>query len=499
MLKKLRITLAVIFSLLITLLFLDFTGALHAWFGWMAKLQFLPALLASNFIVVAAIVVTTLIFGRVYCSIICPLGVYQDGVSWIGEKIRKNHFRYRKNRKWLRYSIAIVFAVLLFLGLNWIAILIAPYSIYGRIASNIFAPVYQSINNIFAYFAERWGSYAFYHVDVYIKSLPIFIISLVYFIGITLSGMFFGRGYCNNICPVGTVLGVFSKYSLLKPHINAEKCKSCGLCEKNCRCSAIDSESKTIDYSKCVTCFNCIGKCNRGAISYRLVKSEKLKVKREDGGEIKDEGSTSRKMFLATIAGLATVSAVKAQEKIVDGGLAIIEDKKAPKRNTPLKPAGSQSLKNFTSSCTGCQLCVQSCENHVLRPSTKLENLMQPEMSYERGYCRPECTACSEVCPAGAIRKVSREEKSSIQIGHAVFIAKNCVSFNGEAECGNCARRCPSGAITMMHSDSDDESSPMVPIVNQERCIGCGACEHVCPARPFSAIYVEGNEVHRTI
>lgn len=499
MLKKLRITLAVIFSLLITLLFLDFTGALHAWFGWMAKLQFLPALLASNVIVVAAIVVTTLIFGRVYCSIICPLGVYQDGTSWIGEKIRKNHFRYRKNRKWLRYSIAIVFAVLLFLGLNWIAILIAPYSIYGRIASNIFAPVYQSINNLFAYFAERWGSYAFYHVDVYIKSLPIFIISLAYFIGITLSGMFFGRGYCNNICPVGTVLGIFSKYSLLKPHIDAEKCKSCGLCEKNCRCSAIDSKSKTIDYSKCVTCFNCIGKCNRGAISYRLVKSEKLKVKREDGGEIKDEGSTSRKMFLATIAGLATVSAVKAQEKIVDGGLAIIEDKKAPKRNVSLKPAGSQSLKNFTSSCTGCQLCVQSCENHVLRPSTKLENLMQPEMSYERGYCRPECTACSEVCPAGAIRKVSREEKSSIQIGHAVFIAKNCVSFNGEAECGNCARRCPSGAITMMHSDADDESSPMVPIVNQERCIGCGACEHVCPARPFSAIYVEGNEVHRMI
>ena len=501
MLKKLRITLAVIFFSLITLLFLDFTGALHAWFGWMAKLQFLPALLASNFIVVAAIIVMTLIFGRVYCSIICPLGVYQDGISWIGEKIHKNHFRYRKSRKWLRYSIAIVFAALLFLGLNWIAILIAPYSIYGRIASNIFAPVYQSINNIFAYFAERWGSYAFYHVDVYIKSLPIFIISLVYFIGITLSGMFSGRGYCNNICPVGTVLGIFAKYSLLKPHIDTEKCKSCGLCEKNCRCSAIDSESKTIDYSKCVTCFNCIAKCNRGAISYGIVKNEVLRVESEvKGAESPENNSTtSRKMFLATIAGLATVSAVKAQEKIVDGGLAIIKDKKAPKRNTPLKPTGSQSLKNFTSSCTGCQLCVQSCENNVLRPSTKLENLMQPEMSFERGYCRPECTACSEVCPAGAIRKVSKEEKSSIQIGHAVFIAKNCVSFNGEAECGNCARRCPSGAITMMHSDADDESSPMVPIVNQERCIGCGACEHVCPARPFSAIYVEGNEVHRMI
>lgn len=494
MLRKTRITLAVIFISLITLLFLDFTGVIHAWFGWMAKLQFLPALLASSFVVVAAILVITLIFGRIYCSIICPLGVYQDFTSWIGEKFNKNHFRYTKNRKWLRYSIAIVFAAFLFFGLNWIAILIAPYSIYGRIASNIFAPIYQSINNIFAYFAERWNSYAFYHVDVYIKSLPIFIISLLYFLGITLSAIFWGRAYCNNICPVGTLLGVFSKYSLFKTHIDSEKCSSCGLCEKNCRCSAINSKSRTIDYSKCVTCFNCIDKCKQGAMSYGIIKRTTDEVKSDDKGE----GTTTRKTFLATMAGLATASVVNAQEKVVDGGLAIIKDKKVPERNTPVKPAGSQSLKNFTSSCTGCQLCVQSCKNNVLRPSTKLENFMQPEMSFERGYCRPECTACSEVCPAGAIRKVSREEKSSIQTGHAVFIAKNCVSFNGEADCGNCARHCPSGAITMMHSD-DDDLSPMIPIVNQERCIGCGACEHVCPARPFSAIYVEGNEVHRFI
>lgn len=501
MLKKIRITLAVIFFLLITLLFLDFTGFFHAWFGWMAKLQFLPALLASNFIVLAALLLLTLLFGRIYCSIICPLGVYQDFTSRIGEKLHKNHFHYKQNHKWSRAAFFMLFLVLSIVGLNGIAILIAPYSIYGRIASNIFAPVYQSINNVFAYFAERWDSYAFYHVDVYIKSLPIFIISLIYFVGITLSGIFFGRGYCNTVCPVGTILGVVAKYSFLKPHVNSEKCNSCGLCEKNCRCTAIDSKSKTIDYTKCVTCFNCVENCKRGAMTYGRVKSGVLRVKSEvDNSESSaNESKTSRKMFLAMMAGLATASAVKAQEKVVDGGLAIIEDKKAPKRNTPLKPAGSQSIKYFTLNCTGCQLCVQSCENQVLRPSTKLETLMQPEMSFERGYCRPECTACSNVCPAGAIRKVTREEKSSIQIGHAVFIAKNCVSYNGETDCGNCARHCPSGAITMMHSIADDETSPMVPIVNQERCIGCGACEHVCPARPFSAIYVEGNEVHRVI
>ena len=494
MLKKIRVLLAAVSFILITLLFLDFSGTLHAWLGWMAKLQFLPALLASSFVIVAAILVVTFLFGRVYCSVICPLGIYQDGIARIAERRKKNRYRFKGGRKWLRYSIAIVFAILIFAGLNSVAILIAPYSIYGRIASNVLAPVYRLINNMLAYFAERWDSYAFYHVDVYIKSLPIFIVSLVYFLAITMSAVFFGRGYCNTVCPVGTILGVFAKYSVFKPHFDLEKCNSCGLCEKNCRCSAIDAKNHVIDYSKCVTCFNCVSGCKRGAMIYG--------VRLENSKNIEDsvnEGKTSRKTFLSTVAVLATASALKAQEKVVDGGLATIEKKKAPKREMPIKPAGSVSLDNFSSRCTGCQLCVQACPNDVLRASSKLETFMQPEMSFERGYCRPECTKCSEVCPAGAIQKVTREEKTSIQIGHAVWIGRNCVPLCDGVECGNCAKHCPSGAITMMPYDVNDPSSPMIPIVNEERCIGCGACEHVCPARPFSAIFVEGNLNHRSI
>lgn len=124
---------------------------------------------------------------------------------------------------------------------------------------------------------------------------------------------------------------------------------------------------------------------------------------------------------------------------------------------------------------------------------------MQPEMSYERGYCRPECTKCSEVCPAGAIRPITREEKTGIQIGHAVWVKANCVVLTDGVSCGNCARHCPSGAIQMVPSDPNDENSLKIPVVNTERCIGCGACENLCPARPFSAIYVEGHERHRNI
>lgn len=498
MLKKLRITLAIICFTLITLLFLDFTGTIHAWFGWMAKLQFVPALLASGSITVLAIIVT-MTFGRIYCSILCPLGVYQDGISRMAEKRKKNRYKFKKSRKWLRYSILLVFAVLLFVGLNSIAILIAPYSIYGRIASNLFAPLYQLINNVLAYFAERWDSYAFYHVDVYIKSLPIFIVSIAYFLIITILSLTNGRWYCNTVCPVGTILGFFARFSLFKPVIDTEKCNSCGLCERNCRCSAIDSKNHKIDYTKCVTCFNCIEKCHQGAMRYRLAGNTDNVNKVKTIGDETKNGKTSRKTFIATVATLAAASTLKAQEKVVDGGLATIEKKKAPKRETPIKPAGSISLDNFSSRCTGCQLCVQVCPNDVLRASSKLDTFMQPEMSYERGYCRPECTKCSEVCPAGAITKVTCEQKTAIQIGHAVWIGRNCVPLRDGVTCGNCAKHCPSGAITMMHYDPEDTTSPMIPSINTEKCIGCGACEHVCPARPFSAIFVEGNLIHKEV
>lgn len=209
--------------------------------------------------------------------------------------------------------------------------------------------------------------------------------------------------------------------------------------------------------------------------------------------------ATNRRAFLIG-SGLALATAALAQTKQkVDGGLAEIEDKKAPERKTPLTPPGSLSARHFAQHCTGCQLCVAQCPNEVLRPSTGLLTLMQPTMSYERGFCRPECTRCSDVCPAGAIKPISREEKSSTQIGHAVWIKKNCVVLTDGVSCGNCERHCPVGAIKMVPLHPEDELGAYVPAINESRCIGCGACEYHCPARPFSAIYVEGHEVHKTV
>lgn len=497
MLRKIRVALAAVFFTLITLLFLDFTGTLHSWFGWMAKIQFLPALLALNIAVLVFLVVLTLLFGRIYCSVICPLGVMQDIIAWLGKKRKKNRYSYSPAKQVLRYAVLFAYILIVIAGIGSIAAFFAPYSAFGRIASNLLAPVYAIGNNLLAYFAERAGSYMFYSTDIWIKSLPTFIIAIVTFVVLAFLAWRGGRTYCNTICPVGSVLGFLSKYSWFKPVIDSSKCGGCSLCERNCKSSCINSKECTIDYSRCVACMDCISKCKRGAISYVHVSKDVLDktVACNDG---KSSGNAGRRNFIAATAVLAT-TALRAQEDKVDGGLAVIADKKAPKRLTKIVPPGALSIAYFEQHCTGCQLCVSACPNGVLRPSTGLADMIQPHSSYERGYCRPECTKCSQVCPAGAIRPLDVADKSSVQIGRAVWVKENCIPLTDGKSCGNCARHCPVGAIRMVWSNPQDKNSLKIPVVNTERCIGCGACENLCPARPFSAIYVEGNEVHRTI
>ena len=498
MLRKIRIATAIICFTLITLLFLDFTGTLHQWFGWLAKIQFLPALLALNIGIVLALIVLTFALGRIYCSVICPLGIFQDAISWIAGKRKKNRFVYSPAISWLRYGVLALFIIALIAGIGSFVQLLAPYSSYGRIASNLFAPLYQWGNNLLAYWAERMDSYAFYSVDVWMKGTLTLGIAVVTFIILSILAWRSGRTYCNTICPVGTVLGFLSKYSFFKPVIDTAKCNGCGLCARNCKASCINSKEHKIDYSRCVTCMDCIGKCKQGAIRY-IPRQKEESLTDKQTTENMDKSGVSRRNFLSVTALLTSATALKAQKIKVDGGLAVIEDKKIPNRSTPITPAGSQSARNLAQHCTACQLCVSVCPNQVLRPSDNLEKLMQPKMSYERGYCRPECTRCSDICPTGAIRSVTKADKSAIQIGHAVWIKKNCVVNRDGVECGNCARHCPVGAIQMIPIDAKNKDSLKIPAVNTERCIGCGACENLCPARPFSAIYVEGHEIHRTV
>lgn len=496
MLKNIRVFLAVISIVMITLCFVDFTGLAAEWFGWTVKIQFLPALLALNFVAVAALVLVTLLLGRVYCSVICPLGVMQDMFGWLGRKSKKYRYSYSPAKNILRIIFFCIMVVAIIAGLGIVVSLLAPYSAYGRICSNLLAPVWAGANNVLASIAESNDSYAFYKVDAGIRSWTVFGVAVATLVILGCLSWRNGRTYCNTVCPVGTLLGFLSRFSLFAPVIDKSKCNACGLCSRNCKASCIDGKKHSIDYSRCVACMDCIETCNHNAISYGLRCGHK-----QDEAENQDPApvSGSRRTFVVTSLAVAGAAALKAQEKKVDGGLAVIEDKQIPERKVRIVPPGAISLRNLSEHCTSCQLCISACPEGVIRPSGDLEWFMKPESSYEKGYCRPECTRCSDVCPTGAIIPVTAAEKSAIQIGHAVWVSKNCVPLVDGVACGNCARHCPTGAIQMVNSVAGDESSLKIPAVNIEKCIGCGACENLCPARPFSAIYVEGHENHRTI
>ncbi len=508
MLRIIRMILGILMLAAITFLFVDVSGFAAEHLHWLTHIQILPAFMAGNFIVVSVIVLLTLLFGRIYCSVICPMGLLQDLFGRLGFRARNRRYSYSPAKTVLRLVVLFVFILAMVVGLGSVVALLAPYSSFGRIAQNLFQPLYQLLNNLLAFGSESFDDYTFSTSDIWLRSLPVFIVALVTFVAVAVLAWRNGRTYCNTICPVGTILGYVAKFSLFAPVINSSKCVGCKMCEKNCKAACIKingprEKGQEIDGSRCVTCFNCIDNCRQGAISYTIRYKRHLneKVTSAEGQTAEGQSSdapkadVSKRAFLVGL-GLVAASAVKSQEdKVADGGLAIIEDKKPSRREVPLVPPGARSLRQFSRRCTGCQVCVAKCPNGVLRPSSDLATFMQPRMSYERGYCRPECNVCSVVCPAGAIEHIDLSEKSSIVIGHAVWVADRCVVNAEGVKCGNCARHCPMGAIAMVkHPDNPDLR---IPAVHEDRCIGCGACEHVCPTRPLSAIYVEGHENHR--
>mgnify|MGYP000004759142 CR=1 FL=1 len=200
MLRKIRLTCGIICLTLITLLFLDFTGTLHSWFGWLAKIQFLPAVLALNVGVVVLFnhpdrsIRPNLLLGDLSVGGISRC----SSLDW--QKAEKVTLLLFSRSLPLRYGALAIFIITLVAGVSFIATLFAPYSAYGRIANNLFQPIWLWGNNLFAHLAERAGSYAFYEVDIWIKSLPTFIVAAATFVILILLAWRNGRTYCNTIC-----------------------------------------------------------------------------------------------------------------------------------------------------------------------------------------------------------------------------------------------------------------------------------------------------------
>ena len=488
MLKKLRVIISIIFFALITFLFLDFAALMPDSFHRLAHIQLIPALISRMAIIVLLLFVITFLFGRVYCSSICPMGIYQDIVSWISKKAAKNKKRYKYSpaKNILRVSVLVIALATFILGYPVLLAFIDPYSAYGRIVVSIFKPVYITGNNVLESIFTSFGNYTFYKVEVLMLSIFTFVTSLLTFLAIGFFAWKYGRTYCNTICPVGTILGFISKYSIFRVQIDHSTCNGCGLCATKCKASCINSNLHTVDNSRCVDCFNCLENCKQGALKYALRKSSNVEKK-----DLKIVDTSKRNFLLTTLTTAASIPTALAQNT-----LAPLTNSDKFARKNPISPPGAMSAKHLLHHCTSCHLCISRCPSKVLKPAFLeygIGGIMQPLMFFDKGYCNFDCVVCSTVCPNGALLPLTVAEKHLTQVGRVVFDFEICVVNTEGTNCGACAEHCPTQAVTMIPY----KDGLTIPHIDPEICVGCGGCEFICPVRPYHAIHVEGNMVHQ--
>ena len=486
LLKSLRVAIASLLFAALTLFFVDYLGRLPIQMHELAHIQFVPSLLNGHVGIFIFWIALTLLFGRIYCSAICPLGIMQDVIARCR---RKRRYKSQKSQHLLRNGLLTACVTGLLLNFYLIVNLLDPYGIYGRMVTHLFRPLVIAGHNLVAFVANAQGFHSIWLVQNIISWQSI-VISLVMLLLVAYLSWQYGRLYCNTICPVGAVLGILSRFSLFRVRLRKD-CISCGLCEQRCKAECIDSKAKTVDGSRCVACFNCLNVCKQGSLLYGIntAKSGSANKEKSDGVPAK-----SRRTFLGML-----ITAVGA---CFGGGAASnlpTGVSKLPyKKKHPIMPPGAGNIQRFQQRCTACHLCITKCPHHAIRPAITdygLSGFLQPVMSFEHGYCIFDCVICSRVCPNHALLPITTEEKHHLQIGKVVFIQENCVVDAQHTNCGACAEHCPSGAVTMVPFGKPEDALT-IPEIDADLCIGCGACEYICPVRPYRAIYVEGNPVH---
>lgn len=505
-----RVALSILMLLGAFLLFVTLEASLAFRLKWIAGIQILPLILTGGGSLLVLWLVATMLFGRVYCSSVCPLGTMQDCFSRLRRPTRKlrrkRPFHYAPPHNWLRYITLGVVALAGALGFILPVALIDPYSAFGRIASELLQPLMELC----------------YGYPVVVASWLAFSVAAVTLITIGWIAYRHGRLYCNTLCPVGATLSIFSRNSLFHFDIDTDRCVNCRLCEYSCKAKCINLQDHVVDGSRCVACFDCIDACTHSAITYTTrrkqlsipmlqavkpapgIKTSDAAISdaASDFSEISETSEVSensapsapvlidRRKFLATGLLVALAPAVSALAGDTRRIKPLSPAGKAPEGLRAVIPPGSRSRKDFIKKCTSCGLCVAHCPAQVLKPAGTalgIANLMHPILHLNASYCRYNCTRCSNICPTGALEPLTREEKHKFVIGKAVTDPSRCIG------CGLCAQRCPRKALEMTpRTQAVPGPSRVYARLDANLCIGCGACQYICPATPVKAIAVSG-------
>ena len=477
-------TLSLVF---ISIFFLDIANLVPPVFiSSVLSLQAGPAIIhvlsASGLAVVGLTIVltATVLVGRVYCSHLCPLGTLQDIFIWAAKRNFKHRkYPYTKPHYALHYGISLILITAALYGSFFLLNIFEPFSSFGRILSNVIRPLVILVNNAAALVLTKRQMFFLYEIPLKGLAVSVVATTVIFLAGLFWLSYYHGRYFCNTFCPVGGVLSLVSRFSLFRITIDNEHCIDCGLCERVCRARCIDSEKRQIDFAACVGCFDCLSSCPTVGMKYAFKKNKgPLQAPVDDG---------RRGVLAAASSGMLWLVAVKQPAR---SGEPTYEET----RRTPVVAPGGRSINRFTSHCTACHLCVSTCPTHVLQPSFfefGLAGLMQPRMDYSVSYCNLDCTLCGQVCPTGALQPILLEEKRLLQIGKTHFVKEDCIVETKKTDCGACSEHCPTKAVRMV-----PYGKLAIPEVDNQYCIGCGACEHACPATPRKAIFVQSNAVH---
>ncbi|MBN2641157.1 MAG: 4Fe-4S binding protein [Victivallales bacterium] len=432
-----------------------------------------------------AVLVLTLLAGRVFCSCICPLGIFQDIVLFVRNKLKRRGGRYKYLPSFRRVRMLVLAGSVLCVAGGFIlpVYIFEPFAFFGRMVNALFLPVAIFFNNLAVKLAGEGNWTGLNTLEYPSVPLAVLLFTLLMFILLMVAVWRYGRIYCNTLCPVGALLGFLSRFSLFKVMISDEDCGLCMQCAGKCKAGCIDADQRIIDHERCIMCFNCLESCHFGALG---VMNSWMRPKPRAG----DQPDISRRNFVIA-AGITLVAATAGTLFRLSGSAGRIAASKLP-----VAPPGAGRIDRFRDKCISCHLCVSSCPEKIIRPAVLeygLTGFAQPLLEFKNGTCRLDCATCSNVCPTGALTPLDIKTKSRLQIGQAEFIMARCVVYTKHAFCGACAQTCPTGAVRM----KDWEHGLIMPEVDAALCIGCGRCEHICPAKPDKAIVVHGVDVQR--
>jgi len=494
----------------LTAAFVDFRGLVPAPLAhWLAAVQFVPAAvalatgLAAGLIVLGLLAVTAL-GGRVYCSVLCPLGILQDVIARLAALVRRGPRRlpYRPAVNWLRHLVFWgTIAGVLAGAAGFTLSLVDPYSNFGRIASGLVRPVITLTNNAVVGPANAAGLDAWYRVDVHWANGGALHQPALFLLLVVILVVWRGRFYCNTLCPVGTLLGWIARHAAWRLAVDESACTKCGDCLRVCKAQCIDLRGSAIDFSRCVACYNCVSACDQHGIIYRAAWSRR---KSEAGDRKPETPDPQRRAFLAStavalVASTGATALLRGQSSSSGSARGAAAPVAGPlpghEASRGICPPGAAAVDRFLDRCTACQLCISACPTHVLQPAFLeygFAGIMKPRLDYAAAFCNFDCRRCAEVCPDSALTLLPLAEKQVTRLGIARLDLEKCVVKAHGKDCAACSEHCPTKAVdTVPYGDN-----LRLPQMHDELCIGCGACQFACPVRPERAITVHGHRRH---